>query len=119
MSLVSDRIRQVEAREVIDLTKQEKEIYNWTGWHLARFVNGTLVELFELGSAAYQKSRQAMADAAFEAAMAWFNRHQGAEEEIWLVLCSCYELCNPEKISLADPESVARVGNIIGEIIKK
>ena len=119
MSLVSDRIRQAETYKVIDLTEQEKDIYNWTGWHLARFVNGTLVELFELGSAAYQKSRQAMVSAAVEAAMAWLGNHLGEKEEIWLVMCSCYELCQPEKISLADPESVARVVSLIGEIIKK
>lgn len=111
---VQDRIEQPPACEVINLSEAEKDIYSGAGWKLARFVNGQLVGLFDPAEVEYREDVQTMADAALENATAWIAN---AEGEVWLVLCSCYQLCEPRRITLTDASALARLARAIGEAV--
>lgn len=109
---VSDRIEQAPACEVINLTDAEKYIYSGAGWKLARFVDGLLVGFFDPADTEYREDMQAMADEAFENATAWLANADG---EVWLVMCSCYQLCEPRRITLTDASSLAKMANAFAE----
>ena len=111
---VIDRIEQAPACEVINLTEAEKNIYSGAGWNLARFVDGTLVELFDPSNVKYRDDQQAEADEALENATAWLSNAAG---EVWLVMCSCYQLCEPRRITLTDASGLAKLARAIGEEI--
>jgi len=109
---VKDRIEQAPACEVINLTEAEKDIYSGAGWKLARFVDGQMVGLFDPMEVRCQDDVQAMADEAIENATAWLAN---AEGEVWLVMCSCYQLCEPRRITMTDASGLARMARVIGE----
>lgn len=111
---VQDRIEQAPACEVINLSEAEKTLYTGAGWKLARFVDGQLVGFFDPLNTRYQSSVQAMADEALETATAWIAN---AEGEVWLVMCSCYQLCEPRRITLTDASALARLARAIGEAV--
>jgi hypothetical protein len=102
---VQSRIEQAPACEVINLTEAEKDIYNGCGWKLARFVNGRLVGLFDPTEAEYRKNVHAMVEEALE----------NANSEVWLVMCSCCQLCEPRRITLTDASALAKLARMIGE----
>lgn len=114
MSLVTERINHSGACPFIDLTEIEKDLYRGAGWRLARFESGCLKGLFALGDVEYQANTQAMAVEAVEAAATWCAH---AEGEIWLVLCSSYQLCEPRQIDRNDPAAMAHLARVIGEMI--
>lgn len=114
MATVSDRIEQAPACQVINLTEEESTLYTGAGSRLARFVDGRLVELFDLANVELKEDVQAMADAAARGAMEWLATAQG---EVWLVLCSCYQLCDPRRISLRDASSIAHMLRVVGEAL--
>src|SRR3990167_4565910 len=91
---VENRIEQAPACEVINLSDAEKDIYCGAGWMLARFVDGTLVELFDPQEVEYQSDAQAMADETMDAALAWLVN---AEGEVWLGVCACWRPCEPRR----------------------
>ncbi len=103
---VIDRIEQAQACEVINLIGSEKDLYTGCGWKLARFVGSTLVGFFDPQEVKYQEDIQAMADEAVESALAWLANAEG-EGEVWLVMCSCYQLCEPRRIMSSDVASLA------------
>lgn len=109
---VQDRIEKAPACEVINLTEAEKDIYNGAGWKLARFVDGALVGLFDPTEVEYREDVQAMADEALENATAWLAN---AEGEVWLVMCSSYQFCEPRRITLTDAAALAKLARVIGE----
>lgn len=109
---VIDRIEQATACEVINLTETEKNIYTGAGWKLARFVNGTLAGFFDPMKTEYREDVQAMADEAIENATAWLAN---AEGEVWLVMCSCYQLCEPRRITMTDASALARMARVFAE----
>jgi len=111
---ITDRIEQAPACQVINLNDTEKDIYNGSGWKLARFVDGEMVELFDPLNTEYQEDIQAMADDALKTATEWIAISDG---EIWLAMCSCYQLCEPIKVSLTDTSAMARVARVFGEAI--
>lgn len=114
---IINRIEQAPACEVINLTESEKDIYCGTGWKLARFTNGTLVALLDpLEHVEYRTDTQAMATDAVELATTWLANADG---EVWLVMCSCYQLCEPRRITLTDASSLARMARIFGEAAKE
>lgn len=111
MSLVSDRIDHTGACPVIDLTEAEKDLYRGAGWRLARFEGGILMGLFNPADVEYQANTQAMAEESVDAATAWLANAVG---EVWLVLCSAYQLCEPRRIAFDDPASMAHLARVIG-----
>ncbi len=109
---VINRIEQAPACEVINLSDAEKDIYSGTGWKLARFVDGNLVGFFDPQDVEYQSNIQAMAEEAVDAAIAWLANSEG---EVWLVMCSCYQLCEPSRITLTDASAMAKMARVFGE----
>ncbi len=109
---VKDRIEQVPACEAINLSQAEKDIYTGAGWKLARFVDGALVQLFDPTEVDYREDIQDMADEALENAKVWLANADG---EVWLVMCSCYQLCEPRRITMTDASALARLARVIGE----
>lgn len=111
---IIDRIEQAQACEVINLTEAEKDLYVGAGWKLARFDNGRLAGFFDPMNTTYQASHQAMANEALENATAWLAN---AEGEVWLVMCSCYQLCEPRRIILTDASALAKMARVFAEQI--
>lgn len=114
---IRNRIEQAPACEVIRLTDQEKAsgIYTGAGFKLARFENGQLAELFDpLYHAPCLPDINETANLALNAAIEWASQANG---EIWLVMCSCYELCEPEPFDIRSASAIAKLGRIIGDAL--
>lgn len=109
---VIDRIEKAPACQVINLTEAEKDIYAGAGWKLARFVDGHLVGFFDPMETECQDDAQAMVAEAIENATAWLANLEG---EAWLVMCSCYQLCEPRRVTLDDASALARMARVFGE----
>lgn len=109
---VLDRIEQAPACKVINLFESEKDLYTGAGWKLARFENGTLAAFFDPMDVEYKADQQAQADEALEAATAWLANARG---EVWLVMCSCYQLCEPRRIAWGDAAALAHMARVFGE----
>lgn len=109
---VIDRIEQAPACEVINLTEAEKDLYTGAGWKLARFVDGELVGFFDPAETEYRDDVQTMADEALENATAWIANADG---EVWLVMCSCYQICEPRRITLNDAGAMAHMARVFAE----
>ena len=113
---ISNRIEQTPACKVINLTESEKNFYTGAGWKLARFADGQLVGFFDPLEVEYREDTQAMADEAMENATAWLSV---AEGEVWLVMCSGYQLCEPRRITLTDASALAHMARVFGEAISE
>lgn len=111
---IQNRIEQAAACKFIDLTESEKDIYCGCGWKLARFVNSTLVELFELADVESRDDQQSEVSDSLTRAIEWLGRVEG---EVLLVMCSCYQLCDPCPISFKDASSMAKLARSINEEI--
>jgi hypothetical protein len=109
---VASRIEQAPACPVINLTEDEKDIYTGSGWKLARFVNGRLAGFFDPMDTECRDDLQAMVDEAIKNATAWIA---SADGEVWLVMCSGYQLCEPRRITLTDAAGLARMARVFGE----
>ena len=126
---VADRLEQALACQVINLTDAERDLYTGAGWKLARFVDGALVEFFDPTLLEYPReySAQQMAEGAVRTAMAWITNIESGNAaqsytnglrdggEVWLVMCSCGQLCEPRQVSLKDTLSLARTARIFAE----
>lgn len=126
---VIDRIEQAPACEVINLTEAEKDIYSGAGWKLARFVDGTLVEFFDPVLLEYplEYGAQEMAEGSVRTAMTWLKNIESGNAslsytngqrdggEAWLVMCSCYQLCEPRRVTLTDASALARMARVFAE----
>jgi len=112
---LSERIEQAPACQVINLTEPEREIYSGAGWKLARFEDGRLVELFDpLDQVPAGDDASETATAALDASIKWATVSGG---EIYMVECSCYQLCEPQRFDPLDASAVARLGRRIGEML--
>lgn len=109
---IADRIEQAPACKVINLTEAEKDIYSGCGWKLARFVDGQLVGLFDPGKTELQEDAETQVEKELENATAWLANADG---EVWLVMCSCYQLCEPRRITLTDASALAHMARVFGE----
>jgi hypothetical protein len=98
---VDERIKPInESRkcDVIELSESEKDLWLGAGRKLARFENGALVELYVPDS---------MADLTD-----WLSKAVG---ETWLVMCSCYELCEPIYIDRRNVLDLAHCARMLAE----
>lgn len=101
-SLVAARIRQYPACKVIDLTEAEKDLYHGAARYLAVFSRGALKALHDpAGDTLWSPSASDMADAATKKAGEILRALESAAEdtEVWLVDGSCYQLCDPVRIT--------------------
>jgi hypothetical protein len=108
---IAPRIQQAPACEVINLDAAERDAYTGAGWKLARFEAGRLAGFFDPMDVPAADPHE-MADAALEAATAWLANAHG---EVWLVLCSCGQLCEPRRITITDASALAHMARVFGE----
>jgi hypothetical protein len=111
---ISNRIVESGTCPVIKLSEPEKDVYSGSGWKIARFVDGTLVDFFDPLDRPYNPDTETMVNEAFNAGRAWMERNKG---EHWLVMCSGYELCEPRKLTLSDVESFAQMAHVFWETL--
>jgi hypothetical protein len=111
---IAQRIERAPACEVINLTEAEKDVYSGSGWKLARFEDGNLDGFFDPMETEYREDTQAMVDEALENATAWLAN---AEGEVWLVMCSGYQLCEPSRITLTDAAAMAKMARVFAEYL--
>lgn len=104
--MVKSRIKQAPACQVIELSESEKNLYLGSGYHLAHFREGVLVELKHLLD--FCTAEDDSVNSMVKAALAWHCLQDG---EVWLVMCSSYELCEPRRLSVEDVASFAKLGN--------
>ena len=109
---ISFRVEQAPACAVINLLDEERHFYTGSGWKLARFEKDRLVGFFDPLEIPYAEDTQAQTQAAIEAALAWIESSVG---EVWLVMCSCYQLCEPRRIALDDAAALAHMVRVFGE----
>ena len=107
MSAVKSRIQNNGKMDLIKVSKAEADVYDGSGWKLARFSNGLLTGFFDPLDMPYQEDLQAAADAAKDAATVYIANAERDGAETWLVMCSCYELCLPRRVSLKSPDAGA------------
>lgn len=113
MATVNSRIKQAPACKVINLEDHEDDLYNGAGWHLARFVDGKLEELFNPLDHAYERDTLSeSATEALTASIGWANEAKG---EIWMVMCSCRQLCEPELLLQTDALGWAKFARRVGD----
>ena len=97
---------------VINLTEPEKDVYCGSGWKLAHFIGGTLIGFFDPMDCLVDKTAiNAIVDA-----MKWIENAKG---EVWLVMCSGYQLCDPVRVSLDDTAGIAKMTRIFGEVFSE
>lgn len=121
-----DRIEQDTDGKVINLTDTEKDIYTGSGWKLARFVDGQLVEFFDPILLEYPREydAQEIADGAIRSAIVWLKNIESGNAarsytngqrdggEAWLVMCSDYQLCAPCRVTLNDAVALEHMAQI-------
>ena len=115
MNSVSSRVEQAQACTVINLTLEERDLYaaaGGAGWKLARFVDGVLVQFFDPQEVEWTSDTRSMTAEANREALTWLASGTG---ETWLVMCSCYQLCEPRRIELDDPSALAHMARVFGE----
>jgi len=97
---IKNRIQECPTCRSIPLKETERKLYQGTGWMLARFIDDTLIEIFNpLENAACYTSIDEVHKAAVSAAREWLENDEG---EVYQVLCSCLSLCDPEPCNLID-----------------
>lgn len=105
---VAARVEQATACKIISLKESEKDIYTGAGLRLARFDSGELVKLFA-PDPPYDSEGNPDIPAMIHAIAGWMHENSsGGSTEIWLVSCSCYELCDPRRVTLDDIEYINR-----------
>ena len=110
--LVQSRITRATSCDVINLTEAEKLHYAGSGWKLARFVNGCLVDFFDPMGIEYRDNVKSMTCVAIDNAVSWIAGNDG---EVWLVMCSCYQLCHPRQVTLTDVSAIAYMARVFSE----
>lgn len=129
MKTVADRIEQAPACTVINLDDVEKNLYTGAGWKLARFVDGTLVEIFDplLLNFDSDADTEEMATTALRTATLWLNNIESGNAarsctngvrdggEAWLVLCSGYQLCEPRRVTPNTVAALAYMARVFAE----
>tara|TARA_R100000808_G_C2136151_1_gene144488 strand:+ start:1252 stop:1623 length:372 start_codon:yes stop_codon:yes gene_type:complete len=113
---IHDRIKPYPACDAIDLTDHERDnIYKGAGGHVAAFDGTRLVRLHDVldyefisgedfGDEVNRGTKQAHAVA---------KQWQEEGLDVWFVVCSCGQLCDP--IEWNDPLTLAKVARHLGE----
>jgi len=100
---VADRIEHASGYSSIPLSTDESELYQHAGYRLAHFEDGKLVEFFDPMDFTDPVH-------ALSGAIEWFSQNTG---ETWLVLCSGYQLCEPQRLVLDDQASLTHLAEIL------
>lgn len=100
---VADRIEQGFGYTSISLSAPESSLYQHPGYRLAHFEDGELVEFFDPMDFTDPVH-------ALTGAIAWLQQNTG---ETWLVLCSGYTLCEPQRLLLDDSASLTHLAEVI------
>lgn len=100
---VADRIEHVSGYGSISLSTAESELYQHPGYRLAHFEDGKLIEFFDPMD--FTDPVHALTDA-----IVWFHHNTG---ETWLVLCSAFKLCEPQRLLVDDDASLAHLAEVI------
>ena len=98
MYSVDERIKHAPACDVLALSDAEKSVYNGAGRKLALFTQGILAAFHDPMSVESSPDTDAMINRGLEAAAAWIAVAM-PQIEVWLVMRSGYELCQPRRIS--------------------
>ena len=101
MSLVLPRIEQTDTCPVINLFDDEKNIYDGSGWRLATFEQGRLLSFFDPTDFPSGTDLEEINNAA----SAYVADAEKNGSEVFLVMCSCYQLCTPSPVSLKTPDA--------------
>ncbi len=109
-----NRIEQAPACEVINLTTEEEDLYHGCGWAIAGFANGKLQDLRYLGKVVIEEGAD-REEVAMKFALSQLNEVIANGQEPWLVMCSCYQLCEPRPLALDDAGSIAALARSAGE----
>ena len=96
------RIHFPPGHPVINLDDDEMHLYKKSGLHLARFIKGKLVELFDL--------KADTADQAIANAIAWLKESKG---DVLLVSCLSHQLSQPHDVALDDDYSMSWLRNVL------
>jgi len=100
----------------IPLTEPEKDIYKGAGEHLAAFDGrGRLVELWDVHDQVDMRSPDEDANAILGLAANWVGAQQAKGRTVYAVMCSCFDLCEPECVDL--PQNAARLARWIGDAV--
>ncbi|MCC6743634.1 MAG: hypothetical protein IT175_07200 [Acidobacteria bacterium] len=118
MGNASERIHQPKGAlcPIIQLTDSELPLSSGAGWHIARFVDGTLQELVLLETFLPPRivDAEKRANAGLAGILAWLRT---AGSEVYLVMCSATELCEPVPLSGdAAAAGLARLARLMGEV---
>ena len=114
---VESRIKEYPACQAIDLDENEKDVYRGAGWKLAAFDGGKLAALHSLDSYEY-RADESFNETVERATKHNFDKLKNLEAEgfdCWLVMASCYQLCEPERLNADDALSAAKLARRIGE----
>ena len=115
---VSHRIEKAPACNVINLTESEKEVYRGAGWQIAAFKNEELSQIHSLDDYEYipqEVKKKETVQRATKHNLDKLKQLESAGFDCWLVMASCYQLCEPARISSSDALSAAKIARRIGE----
>jgi len=116
---VSERIERGAACEVINLSGTEETICRDCGWHLAAFKNGRLEFMQSLidypGRDDCDLDLEAQQN--FEQLNQWARQHIAEGHEVWMVMQSARQLCQPYRYKPEDSLANARLIRLCGEAL--
>ena len=96
--LVEDRIYRAPACNVIDVADDELDHYTGAGERLALFNDGRVTAMYDpMNSAGYKGVGDYDIDAVLDDVYGWVAGQETGE--IWLVHCSCYQMCEPLQLT--------------------
>lgn len=122
---IAARVDPVMAGGVIRLSEREKDVYRGAGLYLARFENGALASLLDpMDDAEFdgKASIEQVANQAVSKVLTWLRTDQGLGVEVWLVQCSCHELCEPRPVIVEgrfDTGGLARTVGAIADVFRE
>lgn len=118
MFSAAERITQAPACKVIELSEAEKRLYTDSGWKLAHFLDGIMIELHDPRDVPYVANTQSTINEAIKRATVWLNTAL-PRGEVWIVRFSCCQLCEPRQITHDDPTSFAHMARVIDDELRE
>ena len=102
--------------DLIQLTDEEKKLYTGCGMKLAIFnKSGTLQEFFDPGDVPYNPDVRPTTEQFLAIIMDYYEVKISHNFEVWLVMCSGMQLCEPRMITIHDPTSIPHMLRLCAE----